>query len=63
MTFILVNDHILSYVVDVIYFKSTDSLELEKLYLLETKITEIDDLFKMTETDYRKLINLLFEND
>ena len=59
----LVNDHILSYVMDVISFKSTDSLELEKLYLLVTKITEIDDLFKITETDYRKLINLLFENN
>ena len=48
---------------DMISFKSTYPLELEKIYLLEPKITEIEVLFKMTETDYRKLINLLFEND
>ena len=56
MNFILVNDHILSYVMDMISVKSTDPIELEKLCLLEPTITEIEYLFKMTETDYRKLL-------
>ena len=38
-------------------------IELEKLCLLKLKITEIELLFKMTEKDYRKLINLLFVSD
>ena len=63
LNFILVNDHILSYVMDIISVKSTDPIEFEKLCLLEPKITEIEDLFKMTEKYYRKLINLLFVND
>ena len=36
---------------------------MEKICLLEPKIKEIEDLFKMTEKDYRNLINLLFVND
>ena len=60
MNFILVNDHILSYVMDTISVNSTDPIELEKLCLLEPKITEIEDLFKMKKKDYRKLIDLLF---
>ena len=47
---------------DIISDKSTDPIELEKLCLLQPKITEIEDLFKMTEKDYRKLIDLLFVN-
>ena len=43
--------------------KSTNPNELEKLRLLEPKIKEIENLFKMTEKDYRNLINLLFVND
>ena len=61
--FILVNDHISCYVMDIISVKSTDPIELEELCLLQPKITEIEDLFKMTEKDYRKLIDLLFVNN
>ena len=43
-----------------IAIKSTDPIELEKLCLLESKISEIEDLFQVTEKDYRKLIDLLF---
>ena len=63
MNLFLVNDHILSYVMDMIAIKSTDPIELEKLCLLEPKISEIEDLFKMTEKDYRKMIDLLFVNN
>ena len=63
LNFILVNDHILSYVMDMVSIKSTDPIELEKLCLLKPKISEIEDLFKMMETDYRKLIYLLFVNN
>ena len=41
----------------------TNPIELEKLCLLKLKITEIELLFKMTEKDYRKMINLLFVSD
>ena len=63
LNFNLVNDHIASYVMTMISVKSTDPLELEKLCLVKPKLTEIEDLFKMTETYYRKLITLLFVND
>jgi len=45
---------------DMIAIKSTDPIELEKLCLLESKISEIEDLFQVTEKDYRKLIDLSF---
>ena len=45
---------------DMIAIKSTDPIELEKLCLLESKISEIEDLIQVTEKDYRKLIDLLF---
>ena len=45
---------------DMITIKSTDPIELEKLCLLESKISEIEDLFQVTEKDYRKLIDSLF---
>ena len=48
---------------DMIAIKSTNPIELEKLCLLEPKISEIEDLFKVTEKDYRKLIDLLFVNN
>ena len=39
----------LSYVTDMIAIKNTDLIELEKLCLLESKISEIEDLFQVTE--------------
>ena len=63
MNFNLVKDHIESYVMKMISVKMTNPIELEKLSLLKLKITEIELLFKMTEKDYRKLINLLFVSD
>ena len=59
----LVNKRILSYVTDMIAIKSTNPNELEKLCLLESKISEIDTLFQVTEKAYRKLIDSLFVND
>ena len=47
---------------DIISDKSTDPIQLEKLCLLKPKIKDIEDLFQMTEKDYRKLIDLLFVN-
>ena len=46
-----------------IAIKSTDPIELEKLCLLESKISEIENLFQVTERAYRKLIDSLFVND
>ena len=43
--------------------KMTNPVELEKLCLLKLKITEIEHLFKTTEKDYRKFINLLFVSE
>ena len=63
MNFNLVKDHIESYVMKMISVKMPNPIELEKLCLLKLKITEIELLFKMTEKDYRKLINLLFVSD
>ena len=63
LNFNLIKDHIASYVMTMISVKSTTPIELEKLCLLKPKITEIEDLFKMTEKDNRKLINLLFVSD
>ena len=45
---------------DMIAIKSTDPIELEKLCLIESKISEIEDLFQMTKKDSRKFIDLLF---
>ena len=47
---------------NIIAIKSTDPIELEKLCLLESKLSDIEDLFQVTEKDYRKLIDLLFVN-
>ena len=59
----LVNEHILSYVTDMIAIKSTNPNELERLCLLESKISEIESLFQVTKKKYRKLIDSLFVND
>ena len=52
----LVKIHIISYVLNVIPIKSTNPNELEKLCLLNSKISEIEYLFQMIENDYRSLI-------
>jgi len=59
----LVNKHILSYVMDLIAIKSTSPNELERLCLLESKISEIESLFQVTKKTYCKLIDTLFVND
>ena len=46
-----------------IAIKSTNPNELEKLCLLESKISEIESLFQVTEKAYCKLIYSLFVND
>ena len=46
-----------------IAIKSTNPNELEKLCLLESKISEIESLFQVTEKEYCKLIDSLFVND
>ena len=59
----LVNQHITSYVLDVITVKSTNHNELEKLCLTDSKLSEIEYSFKIKENDYRSLITLLFGTD
>ena len=59
----LVNEHILSYVMAMIAIKSYNQNELENLCLLQSKISEINTLFQVTERAYRKLIDSLFVND
>ena len=59
----LVQQHITSYVLNVISVKSTNHNELEKLCLTDSKISDIECLFKMNKNDYRSLITLLFETD
>ena len=63
MTNNLVKQHITSYVLDVIPIKSTNHDELKKLCLTASKISDIECLFKMKESDYRSLITLSFETD
>ena len=48
---------------DLIAIKSTSPHELERLCLLESKISEIESLFQVTKKIYRKLIDSLFVND
>ena len=43
-----------------IAIKSTNPIELEKLCLLKSKISDIENLFQVTEKAYRKLIDSLF---
>ena len=59
----LVNNHVLSYVMDLIAIKSASHDELERLCLLESKISEIESLYQVTKKTYCNLIDTLFVND
>ena len=59
----LVKQHITSYVLDAIPDKRTNYDELEKSCLTNSKISDIECLFKMKENYYRGLITSLFETD
>ena len=63
MTNKLVKKNITSYVLESITDKSSNHDELEKSCLTDSKISDIECLFKMNENDYRSLITLLFETD
>ena len=59
----LVKQHIASCMLEVITDKSSNHNELEKPCLTDSKISDIECLFKMKENYYRGLITSLFETD
>ena len=58
-----VKQHITYYMLDVITDKRSNHDELENSCLTNSKISDIECLFNMTENDYRILITSIFETD